>query len=475
MQKPLLLLLTLLVFTFNVPASAQNTPLKLILILDASGSMWEQIEGGHKIVIARKVLKDLVSGISDEAQVGVVTYGHRNKGDCADIETLVPLSKVDKTALTAKVDALNPLGKTPITDAIKQALEMVKGQSEETTIVLLSDGLETCGGDPCKTVTEARKAGIKIVMHVIGFDVGKVDASQLECTAQAGGGLYLSASNADELSDALNQTVAAPEIPNSRISVKAVADGKLTDVSVHVFKAGTKNEVAGGRSYSAPETNPRVMPVPAGSYDIEVTAVKFKGNVSRSFKAVQVAENETVEKVVDFSTGELSVRVTRNGELSDATVNVYVAGTRERVAGGRTYNAATSNPKIMQITPGNYDIVVGSVEVAGKPERKFENVVVEPGARTEHTVAFDSGALRIGAVQGRTLVDATVNVYQEGNRRAVAAGRTYTAATSNPKEFTLPVGEYRVVVKPVKISGAQAKEINVVVKQGEVVERKVEF
>ncbi len=477
MQRTILILLTLFIpLSFGLltaqPATNQQS---LVLILDASGSMWEQIQGRHKITIARQVLKDLVAGLPDDSEIGLVTYGHRSKSDCADIETLAPLAKINKADLISKVEAINPLGKTPITDAIKQAFELVKSRADETTIVLLSDGLETCGGDPCQTVTAAKKAGANFIMHVIGFDVGKVDASQLECTAQAGGGLYLRASNADELSAALNQTVEAPAIPNSRISVKAVADGQLTDVSVHVYKAGTKEEVAGGRTYKSPDTNPRLLPVAAGAYDIEAIAIGFRGNVSRTFKGVQVGENATVEKVVDFSTGELSILVTRNGQLSDATVGVYVAGTNENVASGRTYRSANSNPKVIKITPGEYDVTLGSVEIEGKPERKITGVVVEPGTRVEHKIEFDSGTLRVGAVQGSTLVDATVTVYDKAKRQQIAAGRTYTNANSNPKTFEMPTGEFVVVVKPVKPAGKSAREISVVVRKGETVEQKVEF
>ncbi len=56
-----------------------------MLILDASGSMWGQVEGGNKIVIARRVLKNLVAGLSTEAEVDLLAYGHRQKGDCEDI------------------------------------------------------------------------------------------------------------------------------------------------------------------------------------------------------------------------------------------------------------------------------------------------------------------------------------------------------------------------------------------------------
>ena len=121
------LLLLAFVSCICVVAQAQHKEsLRLVIILDASGSMWEQIEGAHKIAVARKALKELLSGLEDDAQVGFIAYGHRSKTDCSDIEILVPLGKIDKNALISSVDSLNPLGKTPITASIKQAMEVVK-------------------------------------------------------------------------------------------------------------------------------------------------------------------------------------------------------------------------------------------------------------------------------------------------------------------------------------------------------------
>jgi len=187
--------LTVLLSTFlvSLARTQSNSPTNLLLILDASGSMWQKVEGEFKIVVARKVLKDLLGELPADSKVGLIAYGHRKKADCADIETIVPLAALDKVALGQKIDAIDPKGKTPITDAVKAAFQSVRSKEEETTIIVVSDGLETCGGAPCETVEEAKKAGIKFVMNVIGFDLGEENVSELECAAQAGGGLYLSA------------------------------------------------------------------------------------------------------------------------------------------------------------------------------------------------------------------------------------------------------------------------------------------
>lgn len=441
-----------LALTLSLLATARPAPASdLVLILDASGSMWGQINGENKIVIARRVLGGLIDNLPDGERVGLVAYGHRTEGDCSDIETVMPLAPLDRSRLKATIEALNPKGKTPITRSLEQALDLARGGGGSTTILLVSDGLETCGGDPCATVRLAKQEGVDFLLHVVGFDVSGEDTSQLECAAQAGGGLFSSADDAEQLGAALESAVAlAPEVPAGRLSVEAVADGELQDVAVQVTYAENGESAGGGRTYTAPETNPRLIPLPDGTYDVLVRAVGLRGDVERRFAEVEIRDGATVEKRVDYSTGELAVGVTRNGELGDATVHVRVAGTTQEVAGGRTYTSDGSNPKRFRITAGTYDVEVGSVEIAGDLRHTFHGVEVPPRGvgRVDHT--FESGTLLVGVVRGAERIDATVHVLDAGSGRQVAGGRTYTDPKTNPRRFELAPGHYRVRIQEIR-------------------------
>lgn len=477
-RTTLISILIVLLLVSSSSTSFGEAPSQLLLILDASGSMWGQVEGKNKIVIARKVLHDLIQGLPEDTRVGLIAYGHRQKSDCEDIETIVPFGTIDKEDMSHRINALNPKGMTPITKAVNQAFDLLSSQKDPITIVLVSDGIETCGGDPCQAVREAKTKGIDFVMHVVGFDMGEVDVSQLECTAQAGQGLFFNAKNADELAAALDYAVAVPaEVPNSQLSIKAEADGALTDVAIRVTRSDTGEEVAVGRTYTSKETNPRILPVPAGTYDIRVQAIGFKGNVQQILKGIEISEGQTVEKNVDFSVGELSVKVTRNGELSDATVNVYSTGPgqRERVAGGRSYTRPQSNPIVLKITPGEYDIIIKSVEISSRPVEEIKSVAVESRKRAERFHDFTSGTLSIKAVMGEELVDATVKVISLDTGKSSGQGRTYTAPKSNPRIFELLPGKYRIKLKAVRLEGKPEKEIEVSVKAGQVNEYSVDF
>ena len=166
-------------------AQAENTgSKKAILVMDASGSMWGQIDGTPKITIARNVVREMLADWDKDTELGLIVYGHRKKGDCGDIETLIPVTTVNSATFVNTLDKINPKGKTPIGAAVKQAADSLKYTEENATVILVSDGIETCGMDPCKLGAELSKKGLDFKTHVIGFDLKSTQAiDQLKCLA----------------------------------------------------------------------------------------------------------------------------------------------------------------------------------------------------------------------------------------------------------------------------------------------------
>ncbi len=114
MLRPALLAAAL---SLSFAAAAEE---RVVLVLDASGSMWGQIDGRTKIEIARETVTGLVGEWRPENRLGLVAYGHRRKGDCADIETLIESGPLDATAFLGQVNALNPKGMTPLSAAVTE-------------------------------------------------------------------------------------------------------------------------------------------------------------------------------------------------------------------------------------------------------------------------------------------------------------------------------------------------------------------
>ncbi|MGX9142003.1 vWA domain-containing protein [Mesorhizobium sp. 128a] len=183
---------------------------KVIIILDASGSMWAQIDGKPKLEIARESLRTVLQSVPADDEIGFMAYGHREKGSCEDIELIVPPQAGSASAISAAADSMKFLGKTPLTAAVKQAAEALKYTEDKATVVLITDGLETCGGDPCALGKELEASGVDFTADVVGFGLTADEGKQIACLADNTGGKYIQASDEKALQEALVETVAAP-------------------------------------------------------------------------------------------------------------------------------------------------------------------------------------------------------------------------------------------------------------------------
>ncbi len=185
-----------------VPALS-SAETNMLFILDGSNSMWGQVDGVAKIVTAKDVLGKLLTDLPPETKAGLMAYGHRT-ADCTDVEVLSSFGSDSTAVLVKKLNAVVPRGKTPIGYSLLKSgriFEGLKGQNNH--VVLISDGIETCGADPCKTTASLIKAGIDVRIHVVGFDVNKNERMQLECIAEAGGGRYFHAGSTKGLKEAI--------------------------------------------------------------------------------------------------------------------------------------------------------------------------------------------------------------------------------------------------------------------------------
>ncbi len=196
------LLLISMALAFDPPPAAGREG--LLFILDSSGSMWGRVDHEPKTVTAKKILATLLQELPADMEAGLMTYGHRRKADCADIEVISPLGTAPGE-IGGRMNRLNALGKTPISDALVAAGKQLEGREDQTTVVLISDGIETCQGDPCAIAGQLKSQGVKLVLHAVGFDVDDKAAKQLACIAEAGGGRYFQADTVDQLQASLNQ------------------------------------------------------------------------------------------------------------------------------------------------------------------------------------------------------------------------------------------------------------------------------
>ena len=218
MKTPLRIgLLATAAFAATALYAANTARPATMLVLDASGSMWGQIDGKAKIAIAR----DAVGAMLDDWQggdLGLMAYGHNRKGDCADIEVLQAIGPDTAAGIRKRVDALNPKGMTPISESVRQAAAQLHFTERKATVILVSDGEETCSADPCALGKELEAAGVDFTAHVVGFDIQKGSKAhqQLQCLAANTGGRYVDAKDAGELNRALQSVAKAPASPPAK-------------------------------------------------------------------------------------------------------------------------------------------------------------------------------------------------------------------------------------------------------------------
>ena len=266
----------------------------ILFVLDGSGSMWGQIDGVAKIETARETLTRLLNDLPGEARLGLMAYGATSKTSCEDVAVLNAIGS-DRGAIKKSIAGLQPLGKTPIQASLAQGIELLaKAEPTDTrkSLVLISDGVETCGGDPCAMARSAAASGVDMKLHVVGFDVDSETRAQLQCIAEEGGGQYFNASDTAGFAAAMRQVAqvaqAEPEPEPEPVSQRvffddfegeALEEGDWVvdnrDPDAFIVEDSRLLVVNGGRAHPATaESANRFMlkrPVPDGDWDAVIT------------------------------------------------------------------------------------------------------------------------------------------------------------------------------------------------------------
>lgn len=218
-------LLALSAITGGPAAADGDQEQTLLMVLDASGSMKQRLNDGKtRISAARASLNRAIDRMPESTRVGMRVYGGSvpddkgKKAQCADSELVVPIGTDNRDALLAAVKTYKPLGETPIAYSLTQAAKDLP-KSGNRTILLVSDGEETCAPDPCPAAE--RLAGIDLRIDVIGVDVNAKARKQLRCIADKGNGRYVDARSSKDLDFAI-----------SRLSERAFRPFGLTGTAV---------------------------------------------------------------------------------------------------------------------------------------------------------------------------------------------------------------------------------------------------
>lgn len=219
------------------------------VVLDASGSMLQRLAGERRIEIARRTLQALVAEtIPPGTPFALRVFGHREADSCrTDLEIpLAPLKRDAASAAIASVQAMN-LAKTPIAASLASTQSDLSGVTGERVIVLLTDGEETCDGDPAEVIAAMRAAGDNVRVSIVGL---AIDDIELENTfarwAKLGGGEYFPVSAEADLAAALVSAV-NPVFTVYEDQGRKLAEGVAGGEAVLLMPGSYAVEVAGSR------------------------------------------------------------------------------------------------------------------------------------------------------------------------------------------------------------------------------------
>ena len=254
------------------------------IVVDASRSMWGRMGGEPKMAVAKEILQDVSYWFPEDLDLALRAYGSTSpsvNNNCADSTLLVPFAEENREYIRQAIAGLRPLGQTPIAFALNQATTDFGTRQDDRALVLVTDGIESCGGDPVHAARELREQGIMV--HLIGFGLGNADdedAASLQAVADASGGRYVTAGSAEELKEALAQTVAT----SFRIfdGSTEVANGSLGS-DEPIFLPG------GDYRVELDSSPPQVMPISLAPSDrLMLTLEKQGGVVSHSERRSQL-------------------------------------------------------------------------------------------------------------------------------------------------------------------------------------------
>ncbi len=411
MKKKFLMLVLLLSFSTSVFAAGRTE-----FIIDISGSMNKMLGSQKRIEAARTALAAALAGIPDGSVVALRLYGHRTSprdkaASCKDTELVIPFGPVNKAQMQSIVDGAMPLGETPIAYSLEQAANDfgTMGSDDQASIVLISDGEESCGGDPVAVAKALLAKGFKVKINTIGIDVSPLARAQLEGVSAATGGQYRDARDAASLTSSLQQ---------------------LTQDALLVKKDQTTygDAIRGGNNYET------AVPLPAGKlfhldhhqrvneFDYFVVDVK----PGQKF----IASTETGEDGVSIQGGQATIAK----GYPYAGIAVHSPQRQEikrtDIIGGRNAKQSIEVP-VSSGQEGKYYILVGSIYEAQNKDQRFKVELISQGdANTES----DAGN-----------TDATALEIQQGNYE-----KNFLSGSDAQDVFkiNLPAGTYELKARP---------------------------
>ena len=405
-------------------SSAQDTR-SIALILDASGSMNAKLAtGGTRMEAAKAAVVAFLGKLDPNVRIAYRVYGHQSPTkarDCKDTDLLVGFGTVaaNRDAILARTASVKAQGYTPITYVLQLAAADIAKEPGARTIVLVSDGKETCAGDPCAAARALAAADARLVIHTIGFNVDAAARFELQCIARVARGTYSDATGAGDLGARLGEVAAAkepPQVSTTKTTIQLARTGKL-EIKQADLRGHTVTEAESGKQVARLNTTGRIADLPPGLYN-----VTFGPTVWRS---VEVRPGETT--LIDPGVLEVHTAWIRGHKVLDWETEAEIA-------------SFTTAMRRISVVPSTFTVTFGNA--------RWENIDVKAG---EHKI-INPAVIVVKGLDHR------------GGKVNMEDGTLVATVTTSAALLPVPPGKYVLELPgqklPLDLKEGQRMEIN---------------
>ncbi|MFL8938825.1 VWA domain-containing protein [Rossellomorea oryzaecorticis] len=196
-------------------AAKEEKKKNVAILIDSSGSMAAEVSGGQRMDLAKEAVSKFAAGFPDDATISLRVYGHKGTGSdadkklsCSSDELIYEPDTYDQSSFDKALTQFKPSGWTPLGSSLKSAYEDLKqkaGEDTENIVYVVSDGVETCDGNPVEEAGKLADSDLKAAVNIIGFDVDDKGQEQLKAAAEAGNGKYFTVNSKVELENSLQE------------------------------------------------------------------------------------------------------------------------------------------------------------------------------------------------------------------------------------------------------------------------------
>lgn len=480
----------LLALVAGTVRAADQAPTVMIL-LDGSGSMWGRLGADRRVKfdVARDVLRQALPRIRTNVRLGLASFGHRRRGNCADAQVIVPPAADNLQQLLTPLAKMNATGKGPLVLGLSETAAAI-GTAAPARILLIHDDVDNCGQDVCAAAADIAKANPRLSVSTIGIGLDRAKLQQMSCVARLTNGKIYNAQDAAGLASAVDHFIkaahlepgavarpaekkAAPDEDASAPSANAAPGLYLSaglgpksatldsPVRWRVAKPGEEGSLI--REARAPTL---VEELPPGTYEVEAHL-----GLASAHQSVDVKADAPTPLRVNLNAGVLKLvaRGAKGGPpLQTAVFTITpMSDDAAQKATAPLWIGRDAEPEVV-LQAGEY-----RVTAQDGLARQQQTVKIAAATGTTFDAMLATGRLELSATPAGSAADGapvakdvTFIVYED-DPDALRGRREVVRSAAPSPIFTLPAGTYYVTART---AGAEARD-QIAIGAGDVIKR----